>query len=82
MAANSPSELRVPNWLRVLWLRGLYWPAWDVIVRVRRAAKVQKAGFYIVSCDELLSITEKLDEHPDGWDYPCHCATCRSYAND
>ena len=26
--------------------------------------------------------TWDLDEHPDGHDEPCMCATCRSYAVD
>lgn len=73
--------MRAPNWLRVLWLRAAYWPTCDVIYRVRRAVKVQKAGFYIVSCDELLAVTKGLDEHPDGWDFPCNCKECLSYAD-
>lgn len=68
--------------LYVLWLRALYWPLCTARMRVSRALRVQRAGFYIVTCDELLKITEGLDEHPNGWDFPCHCASCRSYAND
>lgn len=29
--------------------------------------------------DELLDITQCLDEHPDGYDGPCLCAMCCSY---
>ena len=29
---------------------------------------------------ELLAITECLDEHPDGYDGPCYCRDCASYA--
>jgi len=29
---------------------------------------------------ELLEITEILDEHPEGYEGPCICAVCRSYA--
>ena len=71
-----------PQWIRVPWLRGIYFPFCDVRARLRLIVKAQRAGFLIVSCDELLHITEGLDEHPNNWDYPCACATCRSYAND
>lgn len=30
---------------------------------------------------ELLALTARLDEHPEGWDHPCMCAECRSYAD-
>jgi hypothetical protein len=30
---------------------------------------------------ELIDITATLDEHPDGYDGPCWCAVCQSYAN-
>lgn len=30
--------------------------------------------------DELLKMTEKLDEHPEGYDGPCFCKLCMSYA--
>ena len=31
---------------------------------------------------QLLDDTEALDEHPEGYDGPCFCATCRSYLAD
>jgi len=31
--------------------------------------------------NELLALTARLDEHPEGWEHPCMCATCRSYAD-
>lgn len=31
--------------------------------------------------NELLALTARLDEHPEGWDHPCMCAECRSYAD-
>lgn len=31
---------------------------------------------------QLLKLTRLLDEHPEGWDGPCECATCMSYAAD
>jgi hypothetical protein len=79
--AHRTIEQGVLNWLRVLWLRAFYWPAWDVIYRVRRAWQVQKQDHYIVTFEELVRVTEGLDEHPAEWDFPCHCAECRSYAD-
>lgn len=32
--------------------------------------------------NELLALTARLDEHPEGWDHPCMCAECRSYADE
>ncbi len=29
--------------------------------------------------DQLLGLTELLDEHPDGYDGPCLCRSCREY---
>lgn len=34
---------------------------------------------HCISTEELLALTALLDEHPDWWEYPCACATCRSY---
>ncbi len=31
--------------------------------------------------NELLALTARLDEHPEGWEHPCMCAECRSYAD-
>jgi hypothetical protein len=33
---------------------------------------------WYISTNELLKLTEKLDEHPEGWGWPCMCAECRS----
>jgi hypothetical protein len=30
----------------------------------------------------LLAVTAQIDHHPVGWEWPCMCAVCRSYAND
>lgn len=30
--------------------------------------------------DALLAMTEELDEHPEGYDGPCLCKLCKSYA--
>lgn len=31
--------------------------------------------------DELLEMTRKLDEHPEGYDGPCLCKLCMSYSD-
>lgn len=31
--------------------------------------------------NELLALTARLNEHPEGWEHPCMCAECRSYAD-
>jgi len=31
--------------------------------------------------DHILQLTEALEEHPDGYDGPCQCETCRSYGD-
>jgi hypothetical protein len=36
-----------------------------------RRANVDRAAF--------LAMTEQLDDHPEGYDGPCHCHCCRSY---
>jgi hypothetical protein len=71
----------VPHWLRVFWLRAIFWPFCEVRGRVQRACAVQRRDHYIVTLKELLAVTERLDEHPEGWDFPCHCAECRSYCD-
>lgn len=81
MSEQRPTDRLLPHWLYVAWLRVLYWPFCTARMRIERALRVQRAGFYIVTCDELCALTEGLAEHPDGWDGPCHCATCRSYAD-
>ena len=37
---------------------------------------------WCIPTDELLKLTEALDEHPEGWEWPCMCAECRSHADD
>lgn len=31
--------------------------------------------------DQLLQMTKTLDEHPEGYEGPCDCGTCRSYGD-
>lgn len=71
------------HWVRVLGLRCFYFPFWRSINAFRRARRAAfLAGFNVVSTEELWKLTEALDEHPDGWEHPCMCATCRSYADE
>lgn len=29
----------------------------------------------------LVDLTRELEQHPEGWDLPCQCATCLSYTD-
>ena len=46
------------------------------------AALPGKTEVVTTSAEALMALTEKLTEHPEGWEGPCWCATCRSYATD
>ena len=81
MSAEHRTNNRVRHWLWVAWLN-LTHPFYVGRSRIRRAWQVQKRDTYILTAAELIEVTRPLDEHPDEWDYPCLCATCRSYAND
>lgn len=71
------------HWVRVAGLRGFYFPFWRTISVVRRAYSAAfRHDINLVTNDELWTLTEALDEHPDGWEHPCMCATCRSYADE
>lgn len=37
---------------------------------------------YALTEDQLVELTQGLEEHPDWWDGPCSCKTCMSYASD
>jgi hypothetical protein len=67
-----------PQWVRLPWLNGIYFPFWRSVNGARRAAIAMRGGVNLVTDDELCALTERLDEHPDGWDHPCMCAECRS----
>lgn len=69
------------HWVRVLWLRGFRFPFWRAFYAVRRGFTAAFTHINLVSDDELMLITEPLDEHPDGWNHPCMCAECRSCAD-
>jgi hypothetical protein len=75
------SENRVRHFFRVLWLSVLYFPFWRSVNGIRRAAIAMRGRVNLVTDEELMRITETLDEHPEDWDHPCMCATCRSYAD-
>lgn len=70
-----------PRWLLKPFLYVVYFPFWRSVNGVRRAAIAMRGRVNLVTDEELLRLTEKLDEHPDGWDHPCMCATCRSYGD-
>lgn len=70
-----------PQWVRVPWLRGFYFPFWNIVSAVRRAWTAARWKANLVTTDELYALTSTLDEHPEGWDHPCMCALCRSYGD-
>lgn len=71
-----------PQWVRVPWLTVVYFPFWRSVNGVRRAARAMRGRVNLVTDEELMRITEPLEEHPEGWDHPCMCATCRSYCDE
>lgn len=50
--------------------------------RVAVAQALDKAldHLHVIPDEMLLKVTEPLDMHPEGWDWPCMCAECRSCA--
>lgn len=70
-----------PRWLLKPFLVVIYFPFWRSVNGVRRAATAMRGRVNLVTDDELLRLTADLEEHPDGWDHPCMCATCRSYGD-
>jgi len=70
-----------PQWVRVPWLRGIYFPFWTTVAAFRRAGIAYRGRVNLVTNEELWKLTEQLDEHPDDWHHACMCATCRSYAD-
>ena len=52
----------------------------DCLVESLRAEAVKTTR--AIPENELLALTARLDEHPEGWEHPCMCATCRSYADE
>lgn len=70
------------HWIRVIGLTCFYFPFWRSVNGLRRGWLAMRGRVNLVTSEELEKLTEQLDEHPDGWDHPCMCATCRSYAND
>lgn len=84
-APVSPVEaitVRIKHVIRVAWLRSVYWPFWRSINALRRGVIAMRGKVNLVTDDELFLITKDLDEHPDEWEHPCMCATCRSYGDD
>lgn len=76
------TKKRVPHFVWLIWLRAFYFPFWRSVNGLRRAFTAMRGRVNLVTDEELWQITEPLDEHPDGWDKPCMCATCRSYGDE
>lgn len=66
------------HWVRVVWLRCFYFPFWHSVNAIRRGVVAMRGRANLVTDDELMKLTEQLDEHPEGWNHPCMCADCRS----
>ena len=71
-----------PQWVRVPWLRGLYFPFWNAYHACRRAWIAARNQANLVTDDELYALTQELECHPEGWDHPCMCSECRSYFDE
>lgn len=69
------------HFIRVIGLTCFYFPFWRSVNAMRRAYRAAFTPVSLLTHEELWKLTEALDEHPDGWDHPCMCATCRSYAD-
>jgi hypothetical protein len=69
-----------PQWVRLPWLRGIYWPFWWNVYAIKRAARAWRGRVNLVTDEELMELTAPLDEHWEGWHHPCACALCRSYS--
>lgn len=67
--------------MRRLYLSLIYFPFWRTVNAFRRAGVAFRGRVILCTEDELVRLTEPLDEHPGDWDGPCACATCRSYAD-
>lgn len=67
--------------MRVIWMNCVRFPFWRSVYAIRRAYIAAFRHINLVTDEELWTITEPLDEHPDGWEHPCMCASCRSYAD-
>ena len=68
-----------PQWIRVPWLRGLYFPFWITVNRCRRAWRAAfDSSVELVTFEEIVDITSPLDQHPESWHHYCACAECRS----
>jgi hypothetical protein len=50
--------------------------------RVRKQAREPRRSVIERERDQLLEMTRQLDEHPEGYDGPCLCRLCMSYADE
>lgn len=69
-----------PYWLRKPFLNIVYFPFWRTVNAARRAWTAARNQANLVTDDELYALTQELECHPEGWEHPCMCAECRSYA--
>ena len=46
------------------------------------AQDAEGKDMYFLTGDQLAELTSGLQEHPEGYDGPCACKTCMSYASD
>lgn len=81
MTAEKRGMWGWPRWLLKPFLVVVYFPFWRSVNACRRAARAAWGDVNLVTYDELMQVTEPLDEHPEGWDHPCMCALCRSYGD-
>ncbi len=71
-----------PQWVRVPWLRGIYFPFWRSLNAMRRACRAAfDSDCLLITHDQAFHVTEHLDEHPDDWPHVCMCAVCRDHAD-
>ena len=61
---------RVPN------RRGLSYE----MMRAHARKMERLAAEYRRQCDDLMTLSGVIDEHPDDYEGPCACKTCMSYA--
>lgn len=70
------------HWVRVFGLTYFRFPFWRTVNAVRRMRTALRYDINLVTNEELWELTAPLDEHPDTWEHPCLCATCRSYGDE
>lgn len=72
------SRSPIQQFFRVPYLRLIYFPFWRSVNGVRRGVIAMRGRVNLVTDEELINLTARLDDHPEGWNHPCMCADCRS----